>query len=172
MNGINWNEIKEEYIHGGGSLRFLSDKYGVSYNSLRRIANRDCWKSLRRKENRETDELKHSVDEISRKLLCAIERAAGELDSCRIVTKTKIKTQDGEQSTEQISFVPGGNVDCKDLKVLTAALKDIRDIQMVRSELDIREQEAKIRNMERQLCADGDVHVTVTLAGEMENYAQ
>ena len=50
------------------------------------------------------------------------------------------------------------------------ALKDIRDIQMVRPPLDIREQEAKIRNLERQFTEHGDTTVTVTLAGEVEQY--
>ena len=53
---------------------------------------------------------------------------------------------------------------------MKAALKDIRDIQMVRPPLDIREQEAKIRNLERQFTEHGDTTVTVTLAGEVEQY--
>jgi len=169
---VNWNDIKEEYLSSRVSLRSLSKKYEVSYSALQRVARQEDCQSLRRRKEAVHSDLKCSIDDISCRLLKAIDRAVGELDSCRVVTKTKVKTQDGEQSTEHISFSPGGNVDCKDLKVLTAALKDIRDIQMIRSPLDIREQEAKIRNLERQLSTDSGVHVTVTLNEELENFAR
>lgn len=37
----------------------------------------------------------------------------------------------------------------RDLRSLTAALMDIKEIQMIKSALDIREQQARIKNLEK-----------------------
>lgn len=62
----------------------------------------------------------------------------------------------------------------KDIRALTAAMGDLKDIMDIRSKLDSREQEARIANLERQARADGEKHqeVTVRLTGGLEDYAQ
>ena len=61
----------------------------------------------------------------------------------------------------------------KDIRALTAAMGDLKDIMDIRSKLDSREQEARIANLERQARADGDKdqEVTVRLLDGLEEFA-
>lgn len=168
---MDWMTIKQEYINSDISLRALSKKHNINYTTLYGRAKREDWNAQRLTGENIHPEIRQAMDDIARKLLVMLDRAVDELDNSLIVTKSKVKTQDGECTTERRYFTPGGNVDCKDLKVLTAALKDIREIQLVRDPLDIREQEAKIRNLERQLKSSADTAVTVTMDNEVEEFA-
>ena len=59
------------------------------------------------------------------------------------------------------------------IKNLSDALKNIRDTQMIRSEADMREQEARIRNLEKQAQAeDTDKEIKVTIGGDLEVYSK
>ena len=51
------------------------------------------------------------------------------------------------------------------LKHITSALKDIKDIQMIKSDADLREQEARIANLRRQAEKD-DIDNAPTLVVE------
>lgn len=46
---IDWNAIRAEYIGGGISQRKIAEKYGVSFNTLKDKANRECWNEQREK---------------------------------------------------------------------------------------------------------------------------
>lgn len=165
-----WTKIKQDYLDSGMSIRALARKHGVSYSTIQYRAYREGWALQREGVEAENPQIREAIDRTAMRLLAMVNRAVDELDNRCIVTKTKVKTEDGERTTENRYFEPGGNVDCKDLKVLTGALKDIRDIQMVRCPLDIREQEAKIRNLERQFLQAGDTEVLVKLEGEVASY--
>ena len=167
---MDWTRIKEDYVVEGLSLRSLARKYGVSYSTIQSRANRENWPLLRGAGEVVNPDFREKLDILCLRLVELVEQAAEELSMNIIVTKTKVKTEDGECTTERRYFEPGGTVDCKDLKVLTAALKDIRDLQMLRDPLDIREQEVKIRNLERQFSREENA-VTVTLEGETEGFA-
>lgn len=169
---MNWTKMKDDYVNSNISLRALAKANGVAYATVQRRATAENWQAQRIYGDSVSPDIRRALDDLSRRLLAAIERAASELDHREVVTKTKVKTEDGEVNTERHYFEPGGSINCKDLKVLTAAVKDIRDIQMVRPPLDIREQEAKIRNLERQFTQAGDTSVTVTLDGQTEEFAQ
>ena len=58
-------------------------------------------------------------------------------------------------------------VDRQGLKQIAAALKDIEDVQMLKSELDQREQEARIANLRKQAEKENDQcrDVTITIEG-------
>jgi len=168
---MDWTRIKKEYITSDISIRSLAKKNGISYSTLQRRATRENWNLLRQGGESVPTEIRETIDLAARRLLEKLNQAVEELDFREVVTRTKRRTEDAEVTTEERTFEAGGRVDCKDLKILTGALKDIRDIQMVRYPLDIREQEAKIRNLERQFTQAGDMAVTVTLAGESEEYA-
>ena len=165
-----WTRIKEDYAVRGMSLRSLAKEYGVSYSSVRNRAKQENWTLIRGDKALNRD-FQENLNGLCLRLLSLCEQAAEELSHSVIVTKTKVKTEDGECTTERKFYEPGGKVDCKDLKVLTAALKDIRDLQMIRDPLDVREQEVKIRNLERQF-SGLDSAVTVKLEGQTEEFAQ
>ncbi len=65
-------------------------------------------------------------------------------------------------------------LDSQALRQLTASVKDLKDIQMIRSEWEIREQEAKIAKLQREARGEdksGPGIVTVVMEGELEKYA-
>ena len=61
----------------------------------------------------------------------------------------------------------------KDIRALTAAVGDLKEIMDIRSKADAREQEARIANLERQARADVDKDqvVTVRLMDGLDEFA-
>ena len=62
----------------------------------------------------------------------------------------------------------------KAIRALTAAVKDLREIQGIKSQLDTQEQEARIANLRRQAerAEEGKAAFTVMLEGETEEYVR
>ena len=60
------------------------------------------------------------------------------------------------------------------MKHLTSALKDLKEIKGYKSNIDLREQEARIRNLERQAEADNkdDNDIKVVIEGSLEDYSK
>ena len=153
---VDWKKIKAEYIAGGTSYRKLAAKYGVSFSTLRGIAIREKWTELREQaSNKSVTKLvesigeqngtyKVSINEVADKLL---EKIIGLLDVVEIV-------------------------DSQAIKQCTSALKDIKDIKGLKSELDIREQEARIDKLRKDAMDDNtDTEVEVTMGEEADSYA-
>ena len=64
-------------------------------------------------------------------------------------------------------------LDTQAMKQISGVLKDIKEIQMVRSDADLREQEARIAKLRREAERDEDDHnktVVVTIAGGDESW--
>lgn len=130
---MDWKKIKAEYIAGGTSYRKLAVKYGVSFSTLRDTAIREKWTELREQaRNKSVTKLvesigeqngtyKVSINEVADKLL---EKIIGLLDVTEFV-------------------------DSQIIKQCTSALKDIKDIKGLKSEIDIREQEARIDKLRK-----------------------
>ena len=66
---VNWVKIKNEYITTNISQRKLAEKYGVSFDTLKGIANREKWKALKDEtHNRLTTETQQkTVEKIAEK---------------------------------------------------------------------------------------------------------
>lgn len=65
-------------------------------------------------------------------------------------------------------------LDTQSMKHLTSALKDLKEIKGFKSDADMREQEARIRNLEKQAEADDkdDKEIKVVIEGSLENYSK
>jgi hypothetical protein len=63
--------------------------------------------------------------------------------------------------------------DIQAYRQVTSALKDIKEIQMLKSDADMREQEARIANLNKQ-AADDDVtkEITVHIQGDANDYSK
>lgn len=163
-----WSAIKTEYITTQTSYRKLAEKYGVHKDTIGDRAKAENWKELRRQNTDKTQtkivekinskkaDKVARVDDIADKLLLKLEQAITELDRNIVVHKDKVETADGEKTTEYREAVKGGIVDRAGLKQLTAALKDLKEVKMIRSELDKQEQRARIANLQRQAPAGDD----------------
>ena len=156
MGNVDWKRIKTEYIAGGTSYRKLAEKHGVSRSKLQAIATKENWVDLRSQAQAKTEsKIVESVSDQSAKKAVDIIDVADKLLG-------KI-----EEIVETIS-------DPDSIKKLTSAIKDLKDIKGFKSDADMREQEARIRNLERQAEADGadDKEITVVIEGDLENYTK
>lgn len=161
---IDWIKIKNEYINGNISYRKLAEKYNISFSALRLVAEKEKWVDLKKEQQhkistklaQKTADLivDKEVDRIARitfladRLSDKLEQAIEELDRAMVTHKTKIKTVEynheiakGKPTKEVIEEEEKlieviGIIDKAGLKQLTAALKDIKDIQTADNNTD------------------------------------
>jgi uncharacterized protein YjcR len=169
-----WQKIKTEYITTDTSYRKLAQKYGVNPTTIAKRASKEGWQLERKHQASKTlskvlaVDSKKKADRLTRiqdatdRLLDKIEQAIDELNIqlAKNTHKEKVieynnpdrhdkPTKEIIHETEEIIELTS-IVDRQGLKHIAAALKDIKDVQMLKSELDRREQEARIKNLQRQ----------------------
>ena len=107
-------------------------------------------------------------------LLSALERAVEELDAVTVTRKEKVRSDTGEVNTEVQQVLPGetGLIDRGGLKQLTGVLRDMREIFGLQTELESREQLARLRKLERELEASEENGLTVTLESGVDDFAE
>ena len=182
-----WNALEAEYITTTISYREMAKKYGLNVAYISKKGRRDRWVEKRRKhlegvmaEALAADEQRR-VERITRLrstadlLLDKVEQAISELDTklCRQVEKEKQLEYDEESpgklarehvtEKETLLQVPG-IIDRQGLRQIASALRDIRDIQFLKSEQDTREQAARIALLEKQADRDAVNAVEVVFA--------
>ena len=133
-----WKEIKAEYIAGGTSYRKLAEKYGVSRTTLERKAKDEKWSELRRQA-----EVKAEA-----KIINAVSEKSAKIDDkyFRLVDKLFTKAE------EVIDSTPIWQVNS--IKEMATALKYLKECKGVKSEADIREQEARIKKLQKEAQED------------------
>lgn len=169
-----WLQIKTEYITTDTSYRKLAEKYGVSRVQIGSVGKEEGWVELRRQHLAETmtktlaADSEEKADRWARittatdRLLEKIEQAITELDIQLIKHTEKTKTIEynnpnradkptkevihEEEKVLEVSSI----IDRVGLKQIASALRDIKEVQAIKSELDRREQEARIANLEKQ----------------------
>lgn len=155
---VDWLAVKTEYVTTDTSYRELAQKYGVHYTNIAKRAKKEDWQQLRQQQTNATQT----------KMIQAVERrkvdSAAKLIGVSDLLLDKVRgmlEEDSRQLTSQA------------MKNISGVLKDIKDIQMIRSEADMREQEARIANLERQSRADvgKDQEVTVRLMDGLDEFA-
>lgn len=147
---MDWNRIKAEYIAGGTSYRKLAAKYGVSFSTLRGIAEREKWTDLR-------TQAQHTADT---KLVKSIGGTNGKLTVK--INDVADKLLDKINNTLEMMDV----IDSQSIKHFTSALKDIKDIKGVKSPIDLKEQEARIAKLRKEVeSEDKPNEISITIAG-------
>ena len=158
---MDWNSIKQDYITDeSSSYRKLASKYGISHNVIGAKAVKEGWVEAK----------KQYWDKTLEKTLNAMSSAqakrASRLQTITDKLLTKIEDAVDDLNMHELFL------DRQALRQITAALKDIKDIQMIRSDADLREQEARIRNLEKQAQAEEtDAEIKVTIEGDIEVYS-
>ncbi len=157
---MDWKTIKTDYITDeSSSYRKLAKKYNVPLNTLQQKAIKEKWfekkkqsqskivaKSIEKSENEQIDRMARLMT-VTDKLLNKIEQTVDKLTTDEIAI---------EKST---------------LKQISGALKDIKEIQGAKTERDIREQEARIRNLEKQAQAeDKNDEIKVIFTTDMDEF--
>lgn len=152
---MDWNKLKREYIAGGTSYRKLATKYGANLSVLKRIAHDEDWVGLREqcKAKSATKIVEIESDKNAERMRRLLKVSDDLLDAVEDAVK---------------SFKVGDLLlDKTALKSLSSTIKDIKDIQNIKTELDIEEQKARIANLRRQAEQDGNniSEVSVVIAG-------
>lgn len=153
-----WLKIKNEYINTNTSYRKLAEKFAVSFATLRTRAKNEDWVAQREAQQhkvstkiaqktadaivkKEVNRIE-KINQLSETLLEKLEEATAQLNNHLVSNKTKTKTIEYKnpdngtkptkeviEETEEKVFIVG-DIDRAGLKQLTAALKDIKDIQL------------------------------------------
>ena len=155
---MDWKKLRAEYIAGGTSYRKLAEKHKVSYNTLTKVAAKENWGGLRQKtaekittkiieieSDKQAERMKRLLT-VSDKLLLAVEDAVNKFQAEELL------------------------LDRTALKSLSGTIKDIKDIQSLKTSLDIEEQKARIAILKKQAEADtnGSTEVSITFGIDEE----
>ena len=158
---MDWNKLKTEYIKGGTSYRKLCDKYNVPLSTLKRIAHEEDWVGLR--EQCKTKSATKIVEIESDKQAERMQRLLTVSDKLLLVVEDAVNKFQAEELL----------LDRTALKSLSGTIKDIKDIQSLKTSLDIEEQKARIAILKKQAEADTvDQEVKVTFEGDFELYSK
>lgn len=156
---MDWNKLKREYIAGGTSYRKLAAKYGANLSVLKRIAHDENWVGLREqcKAKSATKIVEIESDKNAERMRRLLKVSDDLLDAVEDAVK---------------SFKVGDLLlDKTALKSLSSTIKDIKDIQNIKTELDIEEQKARIANLRKQAERDEDSKdVRVEVSEEAVDY--
>jgi hypothetical protein len=157
---VDWNKLKREYIQGNTSYRKLVDKYGVSLTALKTRAAKERWVELKAQARAKADtkiveaEAENQATRMKRllsvtdTLLDAVEKAVNEFNTAELLLDKGV------------------------LKSLSGAIKDIKEIQGIKSAIDIREQEARIANLRKNAeTEDTSKEIKVTIVGDLDEYS-
>ncbi len=149
-----WERIRTEYITTDISMRQLARKHDVTFSALSKRAVRGQWKELREQHGNAVDNaILDAHTEIKVGEYKSLLRAAGVLSDklCQIVENVDVEALTVEGM--------------RDLRSLTMAIKDLAEVRGLKSDADRREQEARIKNLERQSEVSEQEPVKVVIAG-------
>ena len=154
-----WQKIKTEYITTDTSYRKLAQKYGVNATNIAKKASKEKWVEERNKNASKT--LSKTLNAIGTK---QAERAARlQTVADKLLSKVERLVDEGEELL----------TDTSTMRDIARVLKDIKDIQMIRSEADLREQEARIDKLRKEAMVEKESNeVKVTMVGDLEEYSQ
>ena len=153
---MDWNKLKAEYIAGGTSYRKLAQKYGLEYHAVQRVGTKDGWAKLKSQAKAKSEA--KMVDAIAKD-----------------ISKNAIKINDvADKLLDKIVTLLDefDGIDSQSIKQLTSSLKDIKDIKGIKSDIDLREQEARIDKLRKDAMTEEiDTEIEVTMGEEADGYA-
>ena len=152
-----WEKIKAEYITTKTSYRKLADKYGIHYKTIADKGKDEGWQELRSQ---------HSHSTLTKML---------EVDTEQKVDRaTRLMTVADKLLNKVEMFVDAADlVSPTSVKNLSDALKNIKEVCMVRSLEDIEEQKARIAKLQKEAQKEEiDTEIKVTIGGDLEVYSK
>lgn len=135
---MDWKQIKAEYIAGGTSYRKLCEKYGVSRTTLQKKAKDEKWVDLRSQAEAKAET--KIIETVSKK-------EAARLNKIIDVT---------DKLLDKISTIIDMVDDTQGIKHISSALRDIKEIKGFKTDADMREQEARIKKLQKEAEKEDD----------------
>ena len=154
-----WQAIKTEYITTDTSYRKLAQKYGVTYNNIGIRSRKEGWPELREQHNAKT--MTKAMNAIASQQASRAARLQSVAD--KLLTKVERLIEDDEELL----------ADTSSMRDISRILKDLKDIQMIKSDADMREQEARIDKLQKEAMVEKENNeVKVTIVGDIEEYSK
>lgn len=152
-----WQKIKTEYITTDTSYRKLAEKYGVNYRTICVRSKQEHW--IEQKEQYANKTTTKILNAIGRQQVSRAERLQTVAD--KLLGKVECLLDADEE-------LP---IDTQSMKHISGVLKDIKEIQMIRSDADMREQEARIAKLRKEAEKEenANTEVTITFGSEGES---
>lgn len=130
-------KAKAEYIAGGISYKKLAEKYGVSFSIIRRAAEKENW----------TDLKAQAMQKASMKIVESVANQNG--------THTVSVIDVADKLLKKIeTLMDAEGLTISNVKDLTSALKNLRDVKGIKSDIDLKEQKARIKKLEKEIEAN------------------
>jgi tRNA-dihydrouridine synthase len=155
-----WKAIETEYITTSTSYRKLADKYGIDQATISRKAKKEDWVSKRQ----------HHLSKMQAKVLTAdIKQKVSRAEKLQNVTDKLLSKVEAVIDSGEFTAM-----DTQGMKHLSGILKDIKEIQMLKSQKDLEEQDARIAKLRKEAEKDDKEKssITITLEGGLSDYAQ
>ena len=154
-----WQAIKTEYITTDTSYRKLAQKYGVNATNIAKRAGSEGWVEQRKQNASKT--LAKTLNAVGRKQAEQTAKLFGV--SYLLLDKVKRLLEENEELLADTSAM-------KDVSVV---LKNLKDLLMIKSEIDLREQEARIEKLRKDAMVEKENNeVKVTIVGDLAEYSQ
>ena len=135
---VDYTKLKKEYLRGNISYRELAKKYNVSFSTLRKVAAKEQWTQLRNNAGAKRDTvLAEKIGE---------ENAKIDDKYFRLVDKLMSKAEETIENLDVWSVTA--------IKEMSTALKYLKECKGVKSEADMREQEARIAKLQKEAQED------------------
>lgn len=156
---VDWKKIKTEYITTNISYRKLAEKYDIPFNTLQCRAKKEKWVELR----------KQHQDNIVSKSVEKAEENAIDYKSDLYDLAYKVATQLKDMINENtISDLVAMGIKPRDI---TGAIKDLEDALHIKSMSDIKEQEARIAKLRKEVKEEKkDTNINITFGDEVRKY--
>ena len=154
-----WQAIKTEYITTDTSYRKLAQKYGVNHAVIGQRAKAEKWVDLR----------KQHIDKTQTKTLNAISSKQADR-AAKLIGVSDLLLDKVKNLLETDADVL---IDPQSMKHISGVLKDLKEIQMIRSDSDMREQEARIDKLRKEAAIEKENNeIKVTIVGDLDEYSK
>ena len=155
---IDWKTIETEYVTTDISHRQLAEKYGICRSTISKKATDDKWSEKRNKHRDKT--VSKAVNAVGTKQASMAAKLYGV--GGLLLDKVKSLLEDN----------PEVLADTSSMKDVSVVLKNLKDLMSVKSDIDMREQEARIDKLRKEAMVEKENNeVKVTIQGELEEYS-
>ena len=156
---VDWAALETEYItNTETSYRKLADKYGMNHTVIARKASEDGW--VEKRKQFVSDTQAKTLEKISQQEAARAAKIHSMAD--KLLNKIEAMADSGRP------------MNSRDIRALTAAIRDLKEIQNVRSEMDKKEQQARIDNL-RKAADKEDVNtepIKVIIGDDLSEYSK
>lgn len=137
---VDWKAIETEYITTDISYRKLAQKYGVGASTLYAKGSKEKW--VEKKEQYQSKTMAKTLEKTSQ------QEANRAVKMMSVADKLLLKIEAIVDRPEPLNE--------KAIRSLTAAVKDLKEIQSIKSALDDQEQKARIAKLQMEAEKDED----------------